>query len=565
LNETIRAQLAAAGETSFTLGKFQTGLLQSTYDGTRTQKEGAIGIDVDLGGSWKIGAHYSHGETLWKQRVPNSIIVSRFNNAINAVSSNGQIVCAINADAVTANDDPACRPYNLFGTYAASPEALAYVRGTQRNDTTYKLDAAAVELTGDLFPLWAEPIAIAAGAEARFEEQKSVSGEPDLAGVYGGLNFYGAPVSGGFNVKEAFGEIAVPVFDISDTAKLDLNGAARYSDYSQSGGIWSWKGGATLNLFNSLLLRGTRSRDIRAPTIGERFATRFINIGALVDQDQAGRAAANPAYNPTPQSVTTYSGGNPDLLPEIGHTTTVGVTFSPKFAPGLSLSVDYYNITIDGQITTLSGGTLTLACSRGNTAACDRITRDATGTVTEVRSNAQNIAKYKQKGVDFDAAYLIPMERISSSIPGSLRIRAIATYVDKAVTDTGASVSDAAGNAFSLPKWRGFASMSYQNDSFGLDLRLRYIGKGKVNTLLDQEFIEATETTAAARTGYLVNNDVPATYYLDLGMQYKLMNKLTLSFNVNNLFDRAPPISTAGPAFHDVVGTYFTFGANVNF
>ena len=71
--------------------------------------------------------------------------------------------------------------------------------------------------------------------------------------------------------------------------KVDLNGAARYSDYSTSGGIWSWKAGGTVRLFDDLLLRATRSRDIRSPSIGELFSARSINVGPLIDQDSAGR------------------------------------------------------------------------------------------------------------------------------------------------------------------------------------------------------------------------------------------------------------------------------------
>lgn len=555
LSPAIRSALATAGETSFTLGRFFDGPLMLRYAGTREQIEGAVGIDADLGATWKLRAHYSHGEIDWAQRVHNTRIVSRFNNAINAVESGGQIVCAINADATTANDDPACRPLNLFGYGAPSAEALAYTHGTQHNDTTNKMDAAAVEIQGDLFSLWAGPVTVAFGAEGRWEEQTSKSGSLDLAGAYGPLNLYGAPVNGGFNVKEAFGEVALPLLDIEGTAKVDLNGAARYSDYSRSGGIWSWKGGATIGLFDTLLLRGTRSRDIRAPTITELFTVRGINVGPLVDQDSAGRAAANPAYNPTPAAVTTYSGGNPDLLPEISLTTTIGASFSPKFMPRFNLSVDYYDITIKGAITTLTASNVTLACASGNTSACDRITRDATGTVTEVRSNSQNIARFETSGFDIEASYLADLSEVSSSLPGSLRIRALATHVRKFVFDTGISRVDTAGDVGSsttnaIPKWRGVLSFTYETERLGLDARIRYVGGGKFNHLLE---------------GVLVNNDVSARTYLDLGAQFKAGDRLTLSANVNNVFDRAPPISPTGPAFYDVIGTYFTMGARVAF
>ena len=558
LSATIRNALAAAGQTSFTFGRFFDNQFRLIYDGKREQKEGAIGMDADLGGTWKARAHYSHGEIDFTQRVRNARIVSRFNNAVNAVSSGGGTVCGINADAITTNDDASCRPLSLFGLNAPSAESLNYIRGTQQNDTTNKLDAASAELQGDLFSLWAGPIAVAVGAEARWEEQTSRSGALDLAGAFGPLNLYGSPISGGFNVKEAFGEAAVPLFDVEGKVKVDLNGAARYSDYSRSGGIWSWKGGATVGLFDSLLLRGTRSRDIRAPTITELFAIRTINVGPLVDQDSAGRAAANPAYSPAPQQVTTFSGGNSALTPEIGKTTTFGATFSPKLFTGFNLSVDYYDIKIAGAITTLSASNLTLACRNGSTAACDRSTRDPTGTVTQVSSNAQNIATFETKGFDIEASYLMRMSSLASTLPGTLRIRALATHVKKFVFDTGVSRVDTAGDVGSstgnaIPSWRGTLGVTYQSEQLGLDARVRYVGKGKFNHLLDNV------------PNALVNNDVKAFTYVDLGVQFKATDAFTLSLNANNVFDVKPPLSPTGPVFYDAIGTYFTIGARAKF
>ena len=564
LSADIRNALALAGQTSFTLGRFFDGPFMVEYDGTRTQKEGAIGIDVDLGGSWKASAHYSHGEVDFRQRAGNTRIVSKFNNAINAVSSGGQIVCAINADAITTNDDPACRPLNLFGRNAPTADALGYIMGTQSNDTVNKLDAAAVELQGDLFSLWAGPVTIAVGAEARWEEQSSRSGALDLAGAFGPvLTLYGNPVSGGFDVREVFGEVALPLLDVADKVKVDLNGAARYSDYSRSGGIWSWKAGGTVSLFNSVMFRGTRSRDIRAPTINELFAVRSINVGPLVDQDTAGRAAANPAYNPTPQQVRTYTGGNADLVPEIGYTTTLGVSFTPTFMPRFNLSFDYYNVEINGAITALSASNLTGACRNGNAAACARITRDATGTVTEVQSNQQNLAEFKTSGFDIEASYLLRLSDLSESLPGTLRIRALATHVREFVLDTGVSRVDSAGDVGSgtgntMPKWRGTLAFSYQDKLVGLDARMRYVGGGKHNHL-------SVDNPATTTIEGLINNDISARVYVDLGAQFKVTDGFTLWTNVNNVFDRDPPITPSQAMYYDAIGTYFTFGAKLNF
>ena len=552
LSAGIRNQLAAAGQTSFTLSRVFMDVFPMRFGSVRENKEGAIGIEGRFGKDWKYSAHYSHGEVDTRSRFENSRIAANFARAINAVSSNGQIVCAVNADAIASNDDPACRPINPFGEGNNTPAALAYVRGTQVSNVVTKLDSAGFEIQGDPLSLWAGPVTIVVGAEARWEEQIGSRGALDAAGAFG-LPGFGAPVSGGFSVKEGFGEIVVPLINAEGAVKADLNGAVRYSDYSTSGGIWSWKAGATLRLFDDLLLRATRSRDIRSPNVSELFSNRAIGIGPLVDQDTAGRTGT-PGYNPNPAQVTTYGGGNPDLVPEIGKTLTLGASYAPSFLQGFDISVDYYDIKVKGAIATLSGSNLTLACARGSTPACARITRDATGTVTQVLSNAQNIASFETRGLDFEASYSVALDRIEASLPGTLRFRVLATYVDRFIFDTGLTRVDTAGDvgdatANAMPHWRGVLSVNYQNDRLGLDARLRYIGGGKFNHLL---------TT-------LIDNRVDARTYVDIGAQFKVTDRFTLFGNVSNLFDVRLPITTTSSIYYDTVGTMFTAGARVSF
>ncbi|MES2054717.1 MAG: TonB-dependent receptor [Pseudomonadota bacterium] len=553
LSAAIRNQLAAAGETSFTYGRVFNDILMLRFNTKRENKEGAIGINGTFGKGFTYRAHYSHGEIHSDERLENSRIEANFDKAIDAVSSGGQIVCAVNADAITTNDDPACRPLNPFGRFNASPGAVDYVTGTQQQKTIEKLDSMGAEVQGDLFSLWAGPVTVVVGAEARWVKTSSSRNADAIAGIFS-LPVYVSDLNGGFNVKEAFTEVSLPVINAEGVAKVELNGAARYSDYSNSGGIWSWKVGGTARLFNDILLRVTRSRDIRSPNPDELFSQRNINVGALVDQDSAGRGSV-PGYTATPATVTTYSGGNPNLVPEISKGWTVGATFSPSFFRGLSFSVDYYDVNINGAITTLSASNLTLLCSKGNSTACSQIIRNpTTQTVETVFSNSQNIASFSTRGLDIEASYVLPLSKVSSGMKGTVRVRALATYINRFIFDTGLTRVDTAGDvgnatANSVPKWRGTLGVSYQGDVVGFDARLRYVDGGLYNRAL---------TT-------LVNNKVASRTYVDLGAQFKVMDRFTLFGNVNNVFDAPPPITTAGSPHYDIVGTYFTAGARVKF
>ena len=367
----------------------------------------------------------------------------------------------------------------------------------------------------------------------------------DAAGVFA-TPLYGQALSGGFNVKEGFVEALVPVVK-GDGFEVDLNGAARYSDYSLSGGIWSWKLGGTTRLFDDLLLRVTRSRDIRAPSVGDLFSQGGLNIRPIVDLDTAGRN--DPNYNPNP-TARIISGGNPDLVPEVSETLILGGSYSPSFAPGLQLSVDYYDISIDRAISVVTPSDITAACAAGDQFACDAVIRDETGTITDVFATSQNLSKFETSGFDIEASYRIPQ---FAGLPGMLSLRGLATYVDKLVTKTGTNTNDTAGDVgdsvFGLPSWRANFDIDYITDEFRLNTRVRYVGGGEFDDQLD-----------------IVNNKISARTYVDLGAEFTVMENMTLFGNVRNLFDKDPPlVTTTYNAHYDVVGRFFTVGGRVNF
>jgi iron complex outermembrane receptor protein len=545
LNPQIKQQLAAAGQTSFLMTRFSRDAFFLTFDGKRENVQGTIGVDGSLGGSWKYSAYYSHGQLKARQLVLNSSIPANLAKAVNAVvGANGQIVCAVNADAITTNDDPACAPFNPFGDGSPSAAARAYTSGTQTSRSVDTLDSAEVEIQGDPFSLWAGPISVAFGANSRWEKRTGQNEAADRAGIFG-TPLFQAPVQGKFNVKEAFGEVLVPLVN-ADAFKLDLNGAARYSDYSLSGGIWSWKIGGTAQIAKAFRLRATRSRDIRAPNLGDLFAVNTLNIRPVADP-QASQFAGRPNYSANP-NVTVLSGGNSALVPEAAKSWTAGGSFSPDFIPGLDLSVDYYDIQIGKAIDTPTPASVVALCGTGDAEACSRVTRDpTTGTLTQIRATAKNISQLRTSGFDFEAAYRMPLSRLFANASGTLAFRALATRVTKLSNGVLGDVGDTVQNA--MPKWRGTFSATYQNEFYTLDTRLRYAGGGKFNSAQK-----------------IINNDINARIYVDVGAEFRPTSQFSVFFRVNNLLDRDPPlILTTYNAFYDVVGRYFTAGARVKF
>src|SRR3546814_1324070 len=130
-------------------------------------------------------------------------------------------------------------------------------------------------------------------------------------------------------VTEAYLELLVPVIE-----GLDLNGAVRGTDYSTSGYVTTWKAGLTFEPIPDIRIRATRSRDIRAPNLGELFTAGSTRINVLIDPTQT---------NDSVQLAGTTR-DNPSLQPETADQWGVGVVLQPQFLRGFALSVDYYDI-----------------------------------------------------------------------------------------------------------------------------------------------------------------------------------------------------------------------------
>ena len=331
------------------------------------------------------------------------------------------------------------------------------------------------------------------------------------------------PFKGAVNVREGFGEILVPLLKDSSIGKeLNFNAAARLTDYSVSGNVNTWKLGATYKPVEDITLRVTRSRDIRAPSLSELF------LGGSVVRSNV----TDPSQNNAPVNFLEVTSGNLNLKPEIARTLTAGIVFQPGWAPGLSASIDFYNIQIADAIATSSVQEIVNQCYLGDPKFCSLITRDATGTIQQINDVPVNQQSENASGVGFEASYRMPLWR------GNFTLRALLDYVDKLNIETGTSeinAADEVGNNLGAlqgePRWRGLAMAAYDLDQWSFQLKERFIGASKIE----------------ADYGLLgVNlNNVPAVFYTDAFAAYTLpsgQGAVQLFVAVDNLFDKAPPI-----------------------
>jgi iron complex outermembrane receptor protein len=164
--------------------------------------------------------------------------------------------------------------------------------------------------------------------------------------------------SGGVRkVKSVFGEINAPIVSAAQNVplirSLSLTAAARYEDLGFDS-AFAPKVGLRWQVDRSIALRGTYARSFLAPrfrsTIGiaEQVSFGIYDYGFLDPKDQ------NPAL-PSGQALVMYrAGANPELKTQNADTLTLGVDYTPTFAPGLTVKADYYRIKISDRIGTPS-------------------------------------------------------------------------------------------------------------------------------------------------------------------------------------------------------------------
>ncbi len=538
LPQKVREAMQQAGETRLRIGRFNNDINYPHIDFERKTTQATLALD-GYAGDWRWSAYYSHGEAEANFDTPGFILREAWANAIDSVidPSTGGPVCRVSL----ANPAVHCVPINVFGEGAPSQEAIDYVTGTPQQRARTTLDVFGASLRGEPWELPAGPVSVAFGVEGRREAIDQRVGELDAAKAFRSFNF--SAMKGSFNVKEAFGEVLVPlVRDVPGLNNLALSAAARISDYNTTGSIWSWKLGFTNEFVDGFRGRIARSRDIRSANLGELFTTTTTGWSYVTD----------PTNNQTVYALSN-GGGNPGLRPETADTLTAGLSWSPRAVEGLDLSVDYFNIDIKDVITTIGLQDILNRCAAGNAELCSRVERDAGGNITRIVSTYTNLSQYKTDGVDLEASYRRDARLFGA--PGRLRLRTLATWVNSLSTDDGVKQMEYVGSqgyAFGLgvPKWRAVSSIAFDSDAFSVNARARYLSAGDYD-----------------RNQNIVNNRIGSYVYYDVGGAYRLggEGRVELYASANNVFNKKAPIAATFSPYYDVMGAYYTAGVRVKF
>jgi outer membrane receptor protein involved in Fe transport len=521
--------------------------------------------------------------------VPN---ILRVQQATDAILVNGQVVCRDVAARAAG-----CVPFDLIN--GASQEAILWTNGISVTDQTVKQTVGGINFATTLFELPAGPIGVAFGAEYRKEESFFAQ---DPIGASGALFFNAIGTRAGeYDVKEAYGEIRVPLLkDVPFAYELTVEAAGRVSDYSSIGGTDQYRLHAEWAPFKDIRFRASQSTAVRAPNIVELFSPQSRNFttaatdpceaavfaGATAAQQAARRvtcAAAIPNWNPATfqsnfgagrPSLPLLQGGNPDLDAEKAHTYQYGVVIQPRWIPNLQISVDFFKYNITDQVSTVPINTLFQALCYDSTDAyasnpfCAQIIRDPTGAeagivggVREVILLNQNVASVKFEGWDYAVSYGFRTEDVFGQDYGDIALRADATWMYRAHLQglPGQAYTQLANSINNgLAEWKANASVRWSYDKVSFTWNTLYFGSQIANSSFQPNQLDPY------KTGDYFRHDIRATY--------EVKENIVLRAGVVNLFDRHPPAlpetfngTAIGASQYDNRGRFFFVGANLNF
>ena len=570
--QSVRTRLAAAGQTTFTLGTSTGDIGRVEVRNTRELTRFAVGgdgrFDV-LGSSWKWDGYYQESRNKIRSTAGNNVIVARFLQATDAVATaNGTIICR----STLTNPADGCVPFNPLGTGVNTAAAVGYVTGTAFRNDRLKQNVTALNLTGSPFATWAGPVSIALGAERRFERVSGLASALDEANAFGSGNYHAS--FGSYKVEEGYLEADVPLLrDSSLGRSLDFNGAVRRTHYSTSGNVTTWKLGAVYAPIDDIKFRVTRSRDIRAPNLGELFSAGQSASGANVIDRLNG--------NQVNSTFIALRRGNPLLQPEVAKTLGVGAVVTPRFLPGFQASLDYFDIDIGNAVKIPNEQTVIDLCAAGDQASCAFITRNAAGQITIIATPPANYLSQDARGIDGELSYRRPLG--DGDAGPALILRALGSYlislknVDNIASTQGAGTTGDFGGILAsgpyAPRFRSTVTAGYEDARVSAAVTWRYIAPVKTNRLLT----ECTTTCPTNNVLTISDNSVAANSVFDLSLRFRPdagNRKAEFLFAVDNVFNKAPPFvpgrvdigfySGQINYYYDRIGRTFRTGFRVN-
>jgi len=461
-------------------------------------------------------------------------------NLVNTANLRRGVGPADNCRGVAADG---CVPVNLFGLPGTiDTQQLDWLRARGRVKGESELKTYSLTATREIGELPYGAVDFAFGVEYRDESARETpSALLAAGGTIGGNNLQAT--NGDREVREVYAESVIPLWHTADTSRLlDFELAWRWSDYSDFGVTSNPKAGLRLQASPDLLLRATYSEGFRAPTLAELYRGTSEDQSFISDPCTEARNVGRlpgclQQADPTRNQFLTVSGGNAKLAEEQAETIGMGLVWTPAWVPGLSVSVDYFDIETENVVD--SSAQFIVNQNAANGSFSDRVTRDAAGNLQLVTATNINAGERQVKGLDVSVGYLLP-SRDWGQWSTALNLSYIDEYSIQLDQDSpsidlaGTFVDPASEGLGGIPEWKGNLAIQWARQRWRGSYDMHYVSRLRENVPNSDR-----------------RRDIDSWLIHDVQLSYvfNFLQGLRLAVGIDNVLDSTPPFSAS--AFND--------------
>lgn len=519
--------------------------------------------------SWKVDGTFSRGEGKYEG---NEIQISKSGdwNLDGVADYTGDGVPDLVAPPTIDLFDPAV----LQGQRTA--DLVNAIGGYQTGNTVYEQSTLTATTAGELFDVYAGPVGLALGIEYREFSIDDQPGKLTQVGDVWGSSTAG-PTVGSNSVTEVFAETNIPIFAGQPFAEdVSLDASFRAFDYELGGSDSIYKVGLNWQINPTFRVRSSYGTSYRAPALYELFLedqTGFLSQTAIdpcIDWGNSNNpniqancsAAGIPSnYTGAASSALVISSGGGELLEsETGDTFTAGIIFTPTFAP-LNIALDYYEIEISDQITSLSGAQIVGGCYASNTYPndfCNLFDRAPSTDpvspfkVDNIQAPTLNVDSQQQRGIDLEVRYEQDFNFGTVTVEGSVNW-ALERYIDVFGSNFVANVSDNDFNGtIGYPSVVGDMLVTLERGDWTYSFFSDFIGRQDDNRYYNADLNFPTQYVSAFPDEVLYKAYTEAQFVHGASIRWE-GDTWTFAGGVRNLFDEHPP--AVSPDVVTAVGT----------